>query len=165
MVFDHASLSGGSVRLANRPEGGARVTLRLPLRAANPADSDPPRLVLLVEDSPDIRAHVREMLVALGHQVIEAETAADARPLALIPEVDLVLSDIQLPGGQSGLDLALALETARPGLPVALMTSLPPHDPLRQRAAQVCAVLSKPFDPGELAAFLGLLPRPQPAAQ
>jgi len=165
MVFDHASLSGGSVRLANRAEGGARVTLRLPLRPATAPDPDPPRLVLLVEDSPDIRAHVREMLVAQGHQVIEAETAADAGALALLPEVDLVLSDIQLRGGQTGLDLALTLGQSRPGLPVALMTSLPPADPLRQRAGQLCAVLSKPFDAGDLAAFLGLVPRPRQAAE
>src|SRR5690606_23328434 len=102
MVYDQASLAGGSVRLANRPEGGARVTLRLPLRPAAEPRPDETRLVLLVEDSPEIRMLVREMLVGLGHRVIEAETAADALALALLPEIGMVLSDIQLKGEGSG---------------------------------------------------------------
>jgi len=156
MVFDHASLCGGSVRLANRPEGGARVVLRLPLLPADPQAAGDSRLVLLVEDSPDIRAHVREMLVALGHQVIEAESASDGAALAALPEVGMVLSDIQLRGEGTGLDLATAIGAARPGLPVALMTSLPPSHPLHQSAAATFGVLPKPFDPGDLAAFLRL---------
>ncbi len=155
MVFDQASLSGGSVRLANRPEGGARVTLRLPLRvAAETAPGGDTRLVLLVEDNAEIRTHVREMLVARGHMVIEAETAADAAALGQIPEIGLVLSDIQLRGDQTGLDLLHQLRRARPGLAMALMTSLPPGALLRQNAGQCFAVLPKPFDPGDLTAFL-----------
>lgn len=156
MVFDHASLSGGSVRLANRAEGGARVTLRLPLRPAAESEEAAPRLVLLVEDSPEIRAHVREMLLAQGHQVLEAETAADALALAALPEVGLILSDIQLRGASTGIDLAGQIAATRPGLNVVLMTSLPPRDPLRAGAALSWPVLSKPLDPGELAAALRL---------
>lgn len=156
MVFDHASLCGGSVRLANRPQGGAQVTLRLPLLPAHPEATGDTRLVLLVEDSPDIRTHVREMLMALGHQVIEAESAADGAALAALPEVGMVLSDIQLRGDGTGLDLAAAIGATRPDLAVALMTSLPPSHPLHQRAASAFGVLPKPFDPGDLAAFLRL---------
>ncbi len=154
MVFDHASLSGGSVRLGNRDEGGGRVTLRLPLRPAADPLPDAPGLVLLVEDNAEIRTHVREMLVALGHPVIEAETAADAEALAALPEIGLVLSDIQLRGGATGLSLLDRLRAARPGLALALMTALPPGDPLHARAAATFGVLRKPFEPGELAACL-----------
>ena len=154
MVFDQASLAGGSVRLSNRATGGARVTLRLPLRpAADPAPA-PSRLVLLVEDSPEIRTHVREMLVGLGHQVIEAETAADALALVHIPEIGAVLSDIQLPGDTNGLALLRQLRGTRPGLPGLLMTSLPPQDSLHAQAASEFQVLQKPFDPGDLGAAL-----------
>ncbi|PTW96692.1 PAS-domain containing protein [Pararhodobacter aggregans] len=154
MVYDQASLAGGTVRLANRPEGGARVTLRLPLRPAADPAPDETRLVLLVEDSAEIRMLVREMLVDLGHRVIEAETAEDARALALLPEIGMVLSDIQLKGEETGPDLLARLRGLRPGLAMALMTSLPPADPLRARAAQEAAVLAKPFAPAELDAFL-----------
>ncbi|WP_370222887.1 hybrid sensor histidine kinase/response regulator [Pararhodobacter marinus] len=159
MVYDHATLGGGSVRLANRVGGGARVTLRLPLRPADPADDpaggpDPSQLVLLVEDSPEIRTHVREMLVALGHRVIEAETAADARALAQLPEIGIVLSDIQLKGGETGLAMLASLARERPRLAGGLMTSLPASDPLHGAAARTCPLLAKPFDARDLAAFL-----------
>lgn len=154
MVHDQASLAGGSVRLANRASGGARVTLRLPLRPAAEPGADESHLVLLVEDSPEIRTHVREMLVALGHRVIEAETVADALGLAQLPEIGLVLSDIQLKGGETGLTLIDALRAQRPGLPARLMTSLPPADPLHARAAADQAVLAKPFGPADLSIFL-----------
>ncbi|MCB1396601.1 MAG: PAS-domain containing protein [Rhodobacter sp.] len=156
MVYDQTSLAGGSVRLANRPAGGARVSLRLPLRLATRYPAGVPRLVLLVEDSPEIRTHVREMLVTLGHQVIEAESAADAEALALIPEIGFVLSDIQLPGEETGLDLLTRLKTLRPDLPVGLMTSLPATTALRQQADAAFGVLPKPFDPGDLEVFIQL---------
>lgn len=102
MIYDHIKLAGGTVKLANRPEGGARVTLRLPLRRA-PAGRSEPRLVLLVEDTDDIRTEVREMLRALGHNVIETGSADEALELAKLQGIDIVLSDIGLPGPMSGL--------------------------------------------------------------
>ncbi|MBK5927452.1 hypothetical protein CCR87_08960 [Rhodobaculum claviforme] len=151
MVFDQTQLAGGTVRAANCPEGGARVTLRLPLR---PARTAPARLILLVEDSDEIRAGVREMLVALGHSVIEATSAEEALQLAGMPEIDLVLSDINLPGGHTGLALAERLRAAGHRADLRLMTSLPPGDALRARAAAQFALLAKPFGAAELAAFL-----------
>jgi PAS domain S-box-containing protein len=152
MVFDQTSLAGGSLRLANRAEGGARVTLRLPLRHADgPVDA---RLVLLVEDDPDIRADTRERLCAIGHNVIEAENAEDARALARLDGLGLILSDINLAGAETGLDLLEALRPDMPGVAMGLMTSLPPGDALHARAARAFPVLRKPFETGALRAFL-----------
>ena len=144
MVYDMTKLAGGSVRLEN-PGTGARVTLRLPLRrgGALPASG----LVLLVEDSPDLREPVREMLTAMGHAVVEAASVAEARALAEgLPDVALVLSDVDLEGEQPGTDLVGLL----PGLPVVLMTSLPAGHPLHRRAAALAPVLAKPFGPAAL---------------
>lgn len=145
MVYDQTKLAGGTVRLENTATG-ARVTLRLPLREARMAA---PMLVLLVEDDQEIRTNVREMLRSLGHTVIEAESVAEAQALISLPDIGLVLSDVQLPGDQSGVDLA---RLVLPATPVLLMTSLPPGDPLR--ASAPCPVLQKPFTEAELAAFL-----------
>ncbi len=158
MVYDLTVLAGGRVHLANTAHG-AEVTLRLPLRPASEAAE--PRLVLLVEDSAEIRQSVREMLIELGHAVIEAEAADEAERLAELPGIDLVLSDITLAGDRTGLDLHEAL-TAR-GLDVRLMSSLPRGDTLRDRAAGRAAVLTKPFGKAELAAFLGTA-RPEAAS-
>ncbi|OOY29352.1 hybrid sensor histidine kinase/response regulator [Thioclava sp. L04-15] len=146
MVYDQTKLAGGTVRLRNTGKG-AQVTLRLPLRevAAQPA----PMLVLLVEDDEDIRATTRDMLRSMDHTVIEAGTVAEAEALLSLPDIGVVLSDIQLPDGRTGVDLARAIGDQ---VPVILMTSLPPGDALR--AAAPCPVIQKPFTAAQLAAML-----------
>ncbi|MCC5987952.1 MAG: PAS-domain containing protein [Pararhodobacter sp.] len=153
MVYDHATLCGGSVRLANRSGGGARVTLRLPLRLAQPQQHG--HLVLLVEDDADIRTHVRDMLCAQGHAVLEAESAQDAEALAEIEGIGMVLSDIDLRGGDSGLTLLRRLRARLPAIAMGLMTSLPPGAALHMEGARHFPVLRKPFGPEALGAFLG----------
>ncbi|MEH7829616.1 hybrid sensor histidine kinase/response regulator [Gemmobacter denitrificans] len=147
MVYDQITLAGGSVRLANREGGGAVVSLRLPFR---PVVSPPaPLLVLLVEDDPDIRESVREMLRDLGHAVVEAASLAEARQLVSLPGLGLVLSDIQL-GGESGADLVRDLLGQGP--PCLLMSALPAADP--RRATAPVPVIGKPFDAAGLSAAL-----------
>ncbi|MCP5037195.1 MAG: PAS domain-containing protein [Rhodobacteraceae bacterium] len=150
MVFDQAKLAGGQVRLENSVQGGGKVTLRLPLRLADASPA--PRLVLLVEDTPEIRENVREMLIALGHKVIEAEGADEALFLAGIDGIGLILSDINLHGAMSGDALLARLQSEGNNAPALLMTSLPASDP--RRAGAAFAVIAKPFTQGELAAFL-----------
>jgi len=156
MVYDHASLAGGSLRLANRPAPatGARVTLRLPCRRALPAAGTGALMVLLVEDSPELRQQVREMLCALGHSVIEAASAAEATVLAAVDGLGLVLSDIRLEGDETGLALAGRLRASHPELALGLMTSLPERDPLHRAARARHPVLRKPFVAAELAPFI-----------
>ena len=154
MVFDQISLSGGTVRLSNRAEGGACVTLRLPYKPAPaPAPSTPPHLVLLVEDADPIRESVRAMLRDLGHNVIEATSHDEALALLDLPGLDVMLSDINLAGAASGLDLARAAR-ARGLRHLHLMTALPPADSLHRQAAAEFPVLPKPFALADLRAAL-----------
>ena len=140
MVYDMAKSAGGDLRIANT-EKGARVTMRLPYRPAMPATTG---LVLLVEDADDLRALIRDMLMGLGHSVIEAASADEATALlASLPDIALILSDIQLKGEASGLDLAQRLAPDAP--PLILMTSLPPDDALFLAAQTRAPVLRKPF--------------------
>jgi signal transduction histidine kinase len=152
MVFDQISLGGGTVRLSNRVEGGARVTLRLPLRRADSVST--PKLVLLVEDTEEIRVEIREMLRTLGNNVIEAGSVDEALQLADLPGIDLVLSDINLPGAQTGLDLVRQLSARGMQASLRLMTSLPATDPLWQTASSEFLVLGKPFTLPDLTLFL-----------
>ncbi len=146
MVYDLVKLTGGTMRLSNT-ETGARVSLRLPLK---PAEAEArPRLILLVDDMPDLRADVREMLTDLGHQVIEAASAEEAETLADLPGLDWVLSDIRL-GAIDGVALCKSIAARHPDLNLALMTSLPATDPLRAEGAVRWPVLSKPVTPGDL---------------
>ncbi|MFP7570956.1 PAS-domain containing protein [Marivita sp. S2033] len=149
MVYDMAKLAGGQLHIANT-NTGARVTLRLPLRTAGSHTNS--GLVLLVEDSPDLRTTIRDMLTALGHSVIEAASVDEALALARgVPDIAFVLSDISLEGPALGTELVTAL----PDKTVYLTTSLPPTDPRHADAAARAAVLPKPFTQSDLAAFLG----------
>ena len=150
MVYDMTKLAGGRVHLSNSKTGG-RVTLRLPLRTAEAVVM--PGLVLLVEDSPDLRDTIRDMLRDAGHSVVEASNVPEALSLLHeLPEISAVLSDISLEGDQTGLDLLDALPDGH--CPAYLMTSLPPDDPQFKAARARALVLRKPFAAAELAALL-----------
>ncbi len=148
MVYDMTKSAGGDLRLRN-DTGGASVVLRLPYRAALPGTTG---LALLVEDDDDIRADVRDMLMDMGHSVIEATSADEATALlADLPDIGLILSDIQLVGEATGLDLA---HRAAGHVPVLLMTSLPADHSLFRDAQKLAPVLSKPFGAADLAVLI-----------
>lgn len=148
MVYDTVKLAGGDLNLRNTLSGAA-VVLRLPYRPAPPHLEG---LVLLVEDSDDLRRQFRDMLVQKGFSVIEATSADEA--LALTKDVEtiaLVMSDIRLEGAATGLDL---LKQLKNDIPCILMTSLPLSDPLHQQALALAPVLRKPFSSTQLSALL-----------
>jgi signal transduction histidine kinase len=153
MVYDMTKSAGGDLRLSNSASG-AQVILRLPLRPSLPATTG---LVLLVEDEDLIRASIRDMLITQGHSVIEATRADEATALlADLPDIALVLSDIQLKGEATGLDLAERIGNA---IPLILMTSLPLADPLFETASTLAPVLQKPFVADDLAALITPTPK------
>jgi signal transduction histidine kinase len=149
MVYDMVKLAGGDLRLANTPTG-ASVTLRVPYRAA-PALSG--GLALLVEDNEELRAMFRDMLMDLGHSVIEATSVDEATALvADLSDITVILSDIKLHGRGTGLDLIGRMQGT--GLPCILMTSLAPSDPLYQSALSLAPVLQKPFTAAQLSELI-----------
>jgi signal transduction histidine kinase/CheY-like chemotaxis protein len=152
MVYDMAKMAGGDLRLSNT-QAGAAVTLRLPHRPAPNPSMAKGGLALLVEDSPELRETFRDLLMDMNYSVIEATSVDEAIALSAdLEELTLVLSDIRLEGTATGLDLHNRL--AGSGLPVVLMTSLPPDDPLHVRATTHGPVLSKPFSAAQLAAVI-----------
>ncbi|MFY9209647.1 MAG: PAS-domain containing protein [Aestuariivita sp.] len=149
MVYDMVKLAGGDLRLSNTPTG-AIIALRLPYRVAPPITGG---LTLLVEDNDALRAATREILVQLDHSVIEATSVDEAVALAAdLPEISLILSDIRLEGSATGLDLIERMQDSH--IPMILMTSLPPQDPLHRAAALRVPVLQKPVSAADLLALL-----------
>lgn len=147
-AFDFAKSSGGTIRLANRDTGGAQVTLRIPYA---PTKAITPGLVLLVEDTVEIREALRADLRRMGHAVIEAAEAHEAARLAAMPGVTHIISDLMLEDGTTGLDLSHRLEADGRLLPLTIITGLPPTDPLRVAAAKRHPVLTKPLSYDTLA--------------
>jgi len=149
MVYDMTKLAGGHATLGNCDTGGF-VSIRLPFREASAPVS--PSLVLLVEDNPELRTNIRDMLTGAGHTVVEAASVDEALTLTeQIPGISLVLSDILLEGEASGVDLIDQLPTH----PLTfLMTSLPTSHPLHRQALSRAPVITKPFTTEALATFL-----------
>ena len=138
-VYGFAHQSGGQVTIDSEVGIGTIVTLLLPrslhdpvegVRAADSSGVPVPRSegtrrghVLLVEDDQEVSALTREMLNSLGFAVTHvtgAEAALGA--LANARAVDAVLSDIMMPGGVSGLELAREISRRHPTLPIILTT-------------------------------------------
>jgi CheY-like chemotaxis protein len=129
-VHGFAHQSGGTAMIASTPGEGTAVTLYLPRSQAQPekAAAEPPPQptpggrALLVEDNAGVAEVGLEMLGQLGYSVQHASNAHQA--LAMLDDLnfDLVMSDIVMPGGMNGVELARAIRTVRPELPILLVT-------------------------------------------
>ena len=161
MVYGFVRRSGGVARLLSAVDQGTTIELILPrhqpaatLEAARPRSGRPARgteRLLLVEDDVRVRGFVRRTLEGLGYRITEATDGQQA--LDLLDGgggFDLVLSDIEMPGGVSGLDLAARVEAHLPRTRVLLMSGYPDRAMARSDWRDR-PVLSKPFGPRELA--------------
>ncbi|MEE2944100.1 MAG: PAS-domain containing protein [Pseudomonadota bacterium] len=151
MVYDMTKLMGGEVRIANAENGGAVVRLRLPLRPFHGVRA--PGLTLLVEDDPEIRVEVRDILRAQNHMVIEASSIDEAEMLIdHVPGISMVLSDIKVEGDATGVDLIDRLQSKE--IPAFLMTSFAENHPLYLEGAARAPIIRKPFSADALMRFL-----------
>jgi CheY-like chemotaxis protein len=111
-------------------------------------------VILMVEDDFDVRQIVRTFLAEQDYEVIEAENADGAMPiLEGDAQIDLLLTDIVLPGARDGVALARAARRLRPALKVLHITGYP------EKTAGIAKdeLLDKPFRQSELLARIGLL--------
>jgi two-component system, response regulator PdtaR len=111
-----------------------------------------PACVLVVEDEVLIRALIADELRAEGFLVIEAATADQALSYFQAGvQVDLVLTDIEMPGSINGVDLIQRLRVVSPNLPTVLTSGISPD------AHEADAFVSKPFDMREMVALIATL--------
>jgi CheY-like chemotaxis protein len=110
------------------------------------------RTILIVEDEFLIRLTLAEALADEGFEILEASTAAEA--LALLrhsTDVALLLTDVQLPGGMDGVQLASAARLSAPHLPVIYMTGRP-ESASRATTSARDAFIAKPYLPSVVCA-------------
>ncbi|MHA6640627.1 hybrid sensor histidine kinase/response regulator [Stutzerimonas frequens] len=162
-VYGFARQSGGTVSLQSEVGKGTRVSLLLPrmeheaaaaledqqvsVRAGRPAR------VLVVDDDAEVREAMVAMLDELGYQVDEAPSADEA--LARLadrrqPTIDILLSDVVMPGRLDGVGLAEEVQRLYPTIPIVLATGYT----TRLAAASAFRVLAKPFSHQALAETL-----------
>ena len=156
-LYGFVRQSGGTVRLDSVPGQGTTVQLDLPRHG--PALAEAPEAVaqpeaaqasgggtvLLVEDEASVRALAAERLRELGYRVLEAgDGPSGLRALGPGVRVDLLVTDVGLPGGLNGRQLAEAAREQRPDLPVLLITGYA-NSAVAEHLAPEMAVLGKPF--------------------
>ena len=163
MVYGFAKQSGGHVTIESRVGSGTQVVLYIPYSNTQLQDAraesrlDVPQgsgeSILLVEDEPAVRKLVSNILKELGYQVTEAQNGDEALALLEgIGSLDLLLSDVVLPGSLSGRGLANAVAQRRPHTQILLMSGYAP-DVLGERGAPIRGpeLLHKPFGKTQLA--------------
>ena len=165
MIYGFVRQSGGQARIYSEPGQGAMVCLYLP-RHAGEAElpnkvgelTMAPRAardetVLVVDDEPTVRMLVTEVLEDLGYTAIEAgDGPAGLQVLRSNVRIDLLITDVGLPGGMNGRQVADAARVIRPELKVLFITGYAENAVLSQGHLDAgMHVLTKPFAMEELA--------------
>jgi PAS domain S-box-containing protein len=166
MIYGFAKQSGGHVKIYSEPGHGTTVRLYLPRAgasevaaatqpAAAPARPTAPITVLVVDDNAPVRRIAAQLVTDLGYQVIEAASGAEALDvLRQDRPIDLLFTDVVMPGGLTGDELARVACELRPGLKV-LFTSGFTHAAIGngQRPAQTAGhpLITKPYRKEDLA--------------
>ena len=160
-VYGFARQSGGQVQIESAPGFGTTVSIFLPAAAelAEPVEPEarpelrmlePGKTVLLVEDDAGVRQVAESLLTELGCSVVTADDGPQAlRMLEHASKVDLLLTDVVMPGGMSGVELAQTARQTRPDLKVLLSTGYG-GEQLDEAANQGWSVLRKPYQAEEL---------------
>jgi PAS domain S-box-containing protein len=163
-VYGFARQAGGSVKVESGVGKGTRVTMYLPRAATAPANAGVQErsrgytgtcAILLVEDNPEVADASMGLLEQLGCEVrCVADAEAALQALERDTTIDLVLSDIVMPGRMDGLALARAVREKYPGLQVLLATG---YSEAAQGVDAEFPILRKPYQIGELSKAVATL--------
>jgi signal transduction histidine kinase len=167
-AYGFARQSGGSVRIDSRVGEGTSLILMLPRSTRPVVETTRPTLetgpvrtasrftgcVLLVEDDDEVASLVTEMLHQIGFEVTRAASAAGGLgALANDRRIDVVFSDIMMPGEMNGVDLAREIHHRRPDMPVLLTSGFAEANREAAEAVGV-QVLPKPYRLEDLASAI-----------
>ena len=153
-VYGFARQSNGTVQVQSTQGQGTTVTLYLPVAIGEnhgekgEGASDAKR-ILLVEDDQHLAVVAGDMLEMMGFDVSIAHSANEALQLInRMPRIDLLFSDIVMPGGTNGLELANHVRERRPELPILLASG---YSNAQQKDALIYPLLDKPYTYEKLA--------------
>jgi CheY-like chemotaxis protein len=162
-VHGFAHQAGGTVKVASELGKGARITILLPRKETAPEAEDANAVeiggsgtVLLVEDNPEVASVSAGLLEQLGYTVRRVANAEAALREIELDGVDLVFSDIVMPGKMDGLGLARHLKAVRPGLPILLASG---YSDAALSVRGDFPILRKPYEIHELSQAIAKLPR------
>jgi CheY-like chemotaxis protein len=163
MVYGFARQSNGQVRIYSEMGQGTTMCIYLPRQFGEEGEVDAPqppvtsrsqqgKAVLVIDDEPTVRMLVGEVLKELGHTAIEmSDGPAGLAVLQSATPIDLLITDVGLPGGLNGRQVADAARTLRPGLKVLFITGYAENAVIGNGQLEPgMQVLTKPFAIHEL---------------
>ncbi|MDP3657180.1 MAG: PAS domain S-box protein [Brevundimonas sp.] len=166
-VYGFARQSGGAAHISSTLGRGTEIRLYLPPLSGE-ATAPPPaasssstrsivagRRLLLVEDDVSVAAVALELLEGLGLEVRAVETGPQARDLLKRERFDIMLSDVVMPGGMTGIELARLCGRDHPGMSVVLTSGYAGEDVDAALADAPWPFLRKPYSGEQLAKVLG----------
>jgi PAS domain S-box-containing protein len=164
MVYGFVKQSGGHVLIYSEPGQGTTVRLYLPFAQAGATSTARPgpakarayqghgETVLVVEDDARVRRVATARLRELGYRVLEAVDGPSALEIVeQADKIDLVFTDIVMPGGMNGLELARALRAARPEMRILFTSGYAEPDVMTKTHAEGAGWLRKPYAAVDLA--------------
>jgi CheY-like chemotaxis protein len=164
MVYGFVKQSGGHINVYSEVGVGTTVRLYLPRSdvAAELPESPPPRVsvagdgqtVLAVEDNPSLRRIVVRQLNEIGYRVIEAADAREALELLENQAVAVLFTDVVLPGGKNGYELARIALARWPRIKVVLTSGFPETRINADGALSNVKLLGKPYRREDVARVL-----------
>ena len=173
MVYGFTRQSGGQVKILSEPDRGTRISLYLPHVALDdcaprtgserdipaPASGGAGETVLVVDDEPAVRMLVSEILQELGYQVLQAaDGKAGLGILQSRPQIALLITDVGLPGGMNGRQLADAARQRDPRLKVLFITGYAENAVMGSGQLEPgMRIVTKPFSIDVLAARIAEL--------
>ena len=159
-VYGFAKQSGGFVAVTSAPGCGTLIEVFLKRstdtrpairKTAEATLETGTGIVLVVEDDADVRATTSGMLEDLGYSVLSAPTGSAALEIIRAnTALDLVFSDVVMPDGMSGVELARQIGLLRPALPVLLTSGYTAQRIIPEMPTGELALLKKPFSQAEL---------------
>jgi PAS domain S-box-containing protein len=160
MVYGFINQLGGHMRIRSEPQSGTTVELYLPHEAQQEAHYEPTsetsdmrggeEKILVVEDDDLVRVHVTMHLMSLGYGAVAARNGIEALEILRAgSDFDLLFTDIVMPQGMNGVDLANRVRVLYPQLPI-LFTSGYAEGVTSQQDSRL-DLLPKPYRPEELA--------------
>jgi CheY-like chemotaxis protein len=166
MIYGFARQSGGQVRIYSEIGQGTTMCLYLPRHTEDAPAEDEPLLsptveaagdgevVLVIDDEPTIRMLIAEVLAESGYAVIEAPDGhAGLRVLESNARIDLLITDVGLPEGLNGRQVADAARVSRPDLKILFITGYAENAVVgNARLEKGMFVMTKPFQMDMLAA-------------
>ena len=153
-VYGFAKQSGGHVNIYSEPDQGTTVRIYLPRHGGADEGAEPMgEHPIAAETGEDVRAYSCETLRDLGYHILEAANGAAAmRLLQGATPIDLLFTDVVLPGGMTGAQLAAQAVALRPGLKVLYTTGYARNAIVHQgRLDKGVQLIVKPFSGADLA--------------